>query len=578
MRARQRWNRRQTAIESLEERVVLSSGTGTAGVSGLISTIDNQLSQLTQTIKNQQLPPMASSVVSQQVSDAQNTLEGLAQELGAAISQSSSQTVSFASLDANLATQDLNLAKLDALNVMGAIQVTGGNSTTTPPSSQVVNQVSQAFDQATNAISQAFLNFSSSTGTGTGNGGSTSQNVTTYHNNQSRTGLYSNETTLTPQNVNQQDFGKLGSYKVKGKVFAQPLYLSNVNMGNGQTKNVLYVATEHDQVYAFNADKPGSAPLWHVSFLNASKGLTTIKPEMDEFEKDILPEVGITATPVIDQATNTIFVEDWVAKTGGGPTHFIHELHALDLTTGQEKTGSPVTVGDTTVDPNTGAFHSQTNVTVPGIGSNNDYGTVKFNAARQNERAGLVLDTKIPNHPGGVVFLSYGGLSENAPYHGWVVGFDAKTMQLYSVFNTTPDGVRGGLWASGGAPAVDSQGNLLMTTGDGSFDAYTSNTPPGPNAIGNSGRALGYGGIPNSVAVAFMQNQPAGNHSVTGLYYNGDAPTLKAPSPDVSVNMDGSGINFVQGGVRFSRKAPTRTRPPSVTTARPRCCTRRSLT
>jgi hypothetical protein len=207
-------------------------------------------------------------------------------------------------------------------------------------------------------------------------------NVVTQHNDISRTGQNNNETILTPSNVNSNTFGKLFSYQIDSQAYAQPLYVAGVTMGSGTvqagtTHNVVFVATEHDSVYAFDADSNGASnasPLWKITLLDsahgAGSGATTV-PSGDLGTDDIDPEIGITATPVIDTNTNTIYV---VGKTKESGNYF-QRLHALDITTGAEKSGSPVTLS----------------AQVTGNGNGSSGGVLRWDAKLENNRPGLLL-------------------------------------------------------------------------------------------------------------------------------------------------------------------------------------------
>jgi glucose dehydrogenase len=195
-------------------------------------------------------------------------------------------------------------------------------------------------------------------------------NVTTYHNDNSRSGLNANETQLTPSNVNSTQFGKLFSAAVDGYVYAQPLYLPNMSIPNKGIHNVVYVATEHDSVYAVDADN--GAVLWRVNFLNPAAGISTVSPS-DISCSEVGPEVGITATPVIDPAAGTIYVVARTKESGA----FVQRLHALDVTSGVERTGSPVPI----------------TASVSGTGDGTTGTKISFNALTENNRAGLLTDT-----------------------------------------------------------------------------------------------------------------------------------------------------------------------------------------
>jgi len=272
--------------------------------------------------------------------------------------------------------------------------------------------------------------------------------VFTWHNDNSRTGANLNETVLTPASVNHANFGKLFSFAVDGQIYAQPLYVPNVAIAGQGTHNVVFVATEHDSVYAFDADGLVATPLWHVSFVN---GTTVIPvPVADVIETgDLTTEIGITATPVIDPVAGILYVNAKTKETSGTTITYAQRLHALDLGTGAEKLGGPVVL----------------QATVPGTGAGNDgAGHVSYNPLRQNQREALVLAN-------GVVYIASASHGDIGPYHGWVLGYNTTTLQQVMAYNATPDGQDGGIWQSGAGAAVDSGGNLYVVTGNGDFNA-----------------------------------------------------------------------------------------------------------
>ena len=277
--------------------------------------------------------------------------------------------------------------------------------------------------------------------------------VLTYHNDNSRTGQNLNESVLSPANVTQSKFGKLFSYPLDGQVFAQPLYVYKVPI-DGQNHNVIYVATEHDTVYAFDADNKASSALWSVSFLNSAEGVTPI-PSSD-LDSPINPEIGVTSTPVIDGNSGTLYVLAATKENG----NYVHRLHALDITSGAEKFGGPVVIQGS----------------VPGSGSGSSNGQITFQTKIQLQRPALLLSK-------GVIYLAWASYNDHGLYHGWVMAFDASTLHQIAIWNDTPNGERGGIWQSGCGLSADSAGNVYVAIGNGTFDAYAGGTNYGDSFI-----------------------------------------------------------------------------------------------
>ncbi len=273
----------------------------------------------------------------------------------------------------------------------------------------------------------------------------------TYHNDNSRTGQNTLETQLTPDNVNAVHFGKLYSFPVDGYVYAQPLYMPQVAIPGNGIHNVVLVATQHDSVYAFDADSPAPMPLWHVNFLNPDAGITTIASS-DVNATDIIPEIGITSTPVIDVNSNTLYVVAATKENGA----FYHRLHALDITSGAEKFGGPRAI----------------QATYPGSAQDATDGQLTFASHLQLQRAGLLLSK-------GKIYIAFASNADYGLYHGWVIAYDATTMRQSGVWVTTPDGYQGGIWMSGCGMSADHQGNLYLSIANGPFDAYGEQ--PGSN-------------------------------------------------------------------------------------------------
>jgi hypothetical protein len=283
--------------------------------------------------------------------------------------------------------------------------------------------------------------------------------VTTSQYDNMRTGATLNERTLTPQNVNAKQFGKLGAFKVDGAVYAQPLFVPAVEIPGKGKHDVLFVATEHDSVYAFDAYGPNDSPLWHVNFLDRKRGVTTV-PARDVQCPFIAPEVGITSTPVIDMGTGTLFVlaRTMIDHTLSDNEYFQH-LHALAITTGLEKFGGPKLIS----------------ASVRGKGGNAN-GQVRFDPLLENPRASLLLarDT---------LYLTWASSCDVSPYHGWVMAYDPQTLAQKAVLNVTPDGIQGGIWASDTGPAADSSGNVYVPTGNGTFDAASGGRDYGDSVL-----------------------------------------------------------------------------------------------
>jgi hypothetical protein len=283
--------------------------------------------------------------------------------------------------------------------------------------------------------------------------------VTTYHNDNARSGLNYQESILTRANVNATSFGKLFTYAVDGQVYAQPLYVPDVAIAGKGAHNVVFVATENDSVYAFDADSntgSNAAPLWQAAFANPALGITPV-PASDVSCENVTPQIGITGTPVIDRAGGTLYVVAKTKQTTGTTVQYFQWLHALDITSGAEKFGGPYSI----------------DASVPGNCYPNKDGRVFFSALRQHQRAGLVLNND-------VLVVVWASNCDNNPYTGWAMAFNSTTLKKLAVFNDAPDmGVvsyecRAGIWQGGAAPAVDTSGNMFLSTGNGYFNANTS--------------------------------------------------------------------------------------------------------
>jgi len=281
--------------------------------------------------------------------------------------------------------------------------------------------------------------------------------VVTYHYDNCRTGQNTQETILTPMNVNSTKFGKLGEFAVVGKVDAQPLYLSNLSIPGVGTKNVLYVATEHGFVYAFDADSISSSaskPIWI-----ASTELPGEVPSDDRGCGQVTPEIGVTSTPVIDRTRGAIYV---VAVSKNAAGSYIHRIHALDLTSGAELFGGPTVV----------------TASYPGTGAGSSGGSVVFDPSAYNERPGLL-------ELNATIYTTWGSHCDIGLYTSWVMAYSADTLKQTGVLNLTPNGSDGGIWMSGAAPAVDSSGNIYFILGNGTFDTNLNAGFPLQHDCGN---------------------------------------------------------------------------------------------
>lgn len=287
--------------------------------------------------------------------------------------------------------------------------------------------------------------------------------VYTWRNDIGRTGQNLAETTLNPSNVNTSIFGKLFSVPVDGQVYAQPLYAPNIEIPGKGSHNVIFVATQHDSVYAFDADTNGGAnaiPLWQASLLDPAHGAAAGEtPENSaRLGNDVNPEIGISGTPVIDPATKTLYV---VSKTLEGDFNDILRLHALDITTGNEKFGGPVVI----------------QASAPGTGNGSSNGVLPLDSRWAHNRPALLLLN-------GIAYVGFGAHGDVGPWHGWVLAYNAATLRQTGAYCTSPNGIGGGLWMGGSGLAADVVGQnqpfgrMFVVTGNGSFNTF----PPYDNS------------------------------------------------------------------------------------------------
>ncbi|HEV2656389.1 MAG TPA: hypothetical protein VGT82_15600 [Ktedonobacteraceae bacterium] len=290
--------------------------------------------------------------------------------------------------------------------------------------------------------------------------------VTTHHNDNGRTGANLQETMLTTANVNPQKFGKLFERQVDGQIYAQILYVSQVNIPNVGVRNVAYVATMHNSVYAYDADDPAATePLWKREVMHPPVSLPDGRIGPGDDYHDIALEVGILSTPVISLEQNALYcvaatcfgspapdAEKHQPDTPDSIQNYAHFLHALDLETGED-----------VLDP------VQLAASVPGTGYVGDDnrgdiivdGQVTFISNRQIQRAALLLSNN-------TIYIAFAAYEDTDPYHGWILAYDTQTLEQVAVFNTTANGKQGGIWQAGQGPAADNDGNIYVMTGNGS--------------------------------------------------------------------------------------------------------------
>ncbi len=308
----------------------------------------------------------------------------------------------------------------------------------------------------------------------------------TWRNDNSRSGVNSQELALAPATVSSSTFGKLFSCPIDGYAYAQPLYVPNLVFPGNVAHNVIFVATEKDSVFAFDADASPCVPLWQTSLIpSGSQPIET--PNLNIVSTDIVPFVGITGTPAVSLSTSTLYVVAATQTIALNPT-YSHILYALDLTTGQPKI-QPAGV-------EIAAPAGQTSV---------------FQPMLENQRAALLLDP-LGN---GTVYIAFGSYGGQGDYHGWLFGYDASSLLQTGVFDVTPSAIQGGIWQSGGGPSADSNHNVYVATGDGPFDANR-------------------GGM--SYSDSFLRLQTAGGLSVSDYFTPCDQATLQTAGLDIGAS------------------------------------------
>ena len=329
--------------------------------------------------------------------------------------------------------------------------------------------------------------------------------VLTYHNDNARTAQNLAETVLTPTNVASSTFGKIGFYSVDGKVDGEPLYVSGMSLPGKGTHNVLIAASEHDTVYAFDADT--GSTLWSTTLLKSGE-TTSDARSCDQVE----PEIGVTSTPVIDPKAGPNGAVYVVAMSKNGATYH-QRLHALDLASGAELFNGPIEV----------------QAKFPGTGDNSDGRNVIFDPAQYKERVALLLLN-------GIIYTSWASHCDIQPYTGWIIAYNGSTLAQTSVLNITPNGNEGAIWMSGGALAADDSGNIYLLDGNGTFDTtLDANGFPSKGDFGNAFLKLSTTGNQLAVADYFeMYNQAAENSSDGDL--GSGSPMLIPDLKDASGN------------------------------------------
>jgi hypothetical protein len=331
--------------------------------------------------------------------------------------------------------------------------ITGGNSTVGtisssglyhPPARRSIHQITARSVVQSTAIGSATVWVTDYPG------------MFTYHGDRFRSGLNLQEFALTSATVKSSTFGKLFTRAVDGQIYAQPLHVANLTIA-GAKHNVVYVATEHSSVYAFDADGKTTAPFWKRSFINPAAGVTTIAKPANAL---IAPEISISSTPVIDVSTGTLYVAVSTSESGS----IVHRLHALSLTTGAEKFGGPIKI------------QGSVPGTYPALSVN---GLLPFAPSRHLQRPALLLLN-------GNVYIAYGSNGDALPYNGWLFAYSAQgtgVLHQVALFCTSPDQGASAVWQSGDGPAADSAGNIYIATGNGPFDLNTGGRDAGNTVL-----------------------------------------------------------------------------------------------
>jgi hypothetical protein len=346
----------------------------------------------------------------------------------------------------------------------GSTAISGATAASyTTPATTAANSGEQFQVKVSNTAGSVTSTMATLTVTGNATGAT---DVVTHHYDISRSGVNAAETALTTSNVNSMTFGKVGEFSVDGQIDGQTLYVSQLAIPGQGTKNVLYVATENDSVYAVDADSisgSNATVLWKSSVLSSGEAAV----DSGSLPCGNINPNGITATPVIDRGRNAIYVEAMSKSSTGS---IIHRIHALDLTTGKELFGGPTTI----------------NATYPGTGGNSQGGTVTFDPHVHHDRAALL-------ESGGNIYTAWSGLDGDCgDYSAWVVAYSADTLAQSGVIDLVPNNRGGGIWMGGGGPAADAAGSVYVISGNGIGDTPGTNSSYGNSFVRltNSGGGL----------------------------------------------------------------------------------------
>ena len=357
--------------------------------------------------------------------------------------------------------------------------------------------------------------------------------VATQHNGNHRTGWNAKETILTPTNVGSPSFGVIGSLSVDDQIYAQPLVIRQLNI-NGFTGSVVFVATVNNSVYAFNADDASNgAPLWHINLNPEGQRAPDIFDLQDAVNgkpcggnyRDFSGKMGIVGTPVIDTNTNTIYV---VTKTIDGSGKFYHYLNALNTLTGQHKAGSPKMIA----------------AAVNGNGAGSINGVLNYDAKYSNQRPALLLYNNL-------VYIASASHCDWGPYHGWVLGYNAATLNLQYTYNTTPNGWAGGIWMAGQGISVGDDGNLYLATGNG------TTSPDNTNMIDGRSESL----VKLSPQLQLLDWFTPSNYEYLDqldLDYGSDG-VLIVPNSPITISGSKEGISYVVDYNNMGRLTPGNT-------------------